>query len=130
MSTSFTPEQQRLFKIFHPHAAKQQALAYSNGIRFVYYTRAETAMSILKNKQIWMRKSMCMNDFMEVQYGLQCLYTAYGSDVGTRFRSVLDRLFEGLRSEIERLFDYGPGTFERILTLRAFRSTRVKRRTL
>jgi hypothetical protein len=29
-----------------------------------------------------MRKSMCMNDFMEVQYGLQCLYRAYHSEAG------------------------------------------------
>jgi hypothetical protein len=49
---------------------------------------------------------MCMNDFMEVQYGLQCLYRAYHSEAGKRFQAVLDRLFDGLRTEIEKLFDY------------------------
>jgi hypothetical protein len=97
-----TPVQERLFRIFHPHAASQQAVAFSNGTRFVYYTRAETAMNILKNKQIWMRKSMCMNDFMEVQYGLQCLSDAYlKSETGKKFQSVLNHLFAGLRPEIE-----------------------------
>jgi hypothetical protein len=43
-------------------------------------------MSILRSKQIWMRKSMCMNDFMEVQYGLRHLFemptNLMGIDVG------------------------------------------------
>jgi hypothetical protein len=48
VSTELTPEQKRLFEIFHPHAAAQQAIAFSSRNRFVYYTRAETAMCILK----------------------------------------------------------------------------------
>ena len=103
-----TAEQQRLYQIFHPVAAAQQAVAFSESerTRFVYYTRAETAMSIVKNKQIWMRKSMCMNDFSEVQYGLQRLTEVYlNSETGKNFRSLLDRLFDGIRPEIEQLFD-------------------------
>jgi Protein of unknown function (DUF2971) len=105
VSTPLTPEQQRLFQIFHPYAAAKQAAAFSAGTRLVYYTRAETAVRILKSRRIWMRKSMCMNDFMEVQYGLQCLYQAYKGEVGKRFQAILDRLFEGLRDPIEKLFD-------------------------
>jgi Protein of unknown function (DUF2971) len=105
-----TPEQQRLFQIFHPHAAAEQAAAFANGTRFVSYTRAETAVRILKSKRIWMRKSMCMNDFMEVQYGLQCLYQAYdSSEAGKRFQAVLDRLFDGLRNDIAKMFGYWTG---------------------
>jgi Protein of unknown function (DUF2971) len=101
-----TPEQKHLFRIFHPHAAEKQAIAFSIGTRFVYYTRAETAFRILKNKQIWMRNAMCMNDFMEVQYGLQRLYKTYHtSEAGMRFKSILNDLFEGFRTEIENLFD-------------------------
>jgi hypothetical protein len=47
-----------------------------------------------------------MNDFMEVRYGLECLNSAFGDKVGDRFRSVLDRLFNGLRPEIGKLFDH------------------------
>lgn len=96
-----TLEQQHLYQIFHPVATAQQAVAFSESkrTRFVYYTRAETAMSILKNKQIWMRKSMCMNDFSEVQYGLQRLTEVYlNSETGKIFRSLLDRLFDGIRT--------------------------------
>jgi hypothetical protein len=84
--TGMPPEQNaiqaRLWQIFFPYAAEREALALSNKTRFVYYTRAETATSILKHAEIWMRKSMCMNDFMEVQHGLQCLYATYRSDLG------------------------------------------------
>ncbi len=46
------------------------------------------------------------DDFMEVQYGLQCLSDAYlKSETGKKFQSVLNHLFAGLRPEIEQLFD-------------------------
>jgi hypothetical protein len=96
----------RLWKIFFPFAAEREDLAASRKTRFAYYTRAETATSILKTRRIWMRKSMCMNDFMEVQHGLQCLAsTVYRTDVGKRFAVVLDQLFEGLWSETEKLLN-------------------------
>jgi hypothetical protein len=103
-----TPEQQRLYQIFHPVAAAQQAVAFSNSrqARFVYYTRAEAAISILKNRHIWMGKSMCMNDYSEVKYGLQRLTEIYlNSETGKNFQSLLDHLFGGIRMEIEQLFN-------------------------
>jgi hypothetical protein len=104
--TKLTPEQERLWKIFFLFAANRTANAASDGTRFVYCTRAETATSILKTKRIWMRKSTCMNDFMEVQHGLQCLSTTvHRTDVGNRFGAVLDHLLEGLWSAIEKLLD-------------------------
>jgi hypothetical protein len=101
-----TPEQKQLEQIFHPYAAHQQATPFDLQTRFVHYTRAETAMCILRGKQIWMRKLMCMNDFMEVHYGLNRLFETYHrSEAGNRFKSVLDYIFNGLRTEIENLFD-------------------------
>ena len=84
-----SPEEERLFQIFHPYAAVRQAAVFTNGTRFVYYTKAETAVRILTKKEIWMRKSMCMNDVSEVIHGLRCLEEAYlRRDAGKRFRSV------------------------------------------
>jgi hypothetical protein len=103
VSIPLPSEQERLFRIFFPFAANRAAIVACEGIRFVYYTRAETATSILKNAQIWIRKSMCMNDFMEVRYGLERLNDALGTGVGARFKSVLDRLFEGLQAEMQKL---------------------------
>jgi hypothetical protein len=105
MVKELTPDE-RLWQIFHPYADAYQSNARKLETRFVHYTRAEAAMGILKSKQVWMRKSMCMNDFTEVQHGLNCLYDTYGKrESGKRFQSVLDRLFPGLRPEIEKLFD-------------------------
>lgn len=100
-----TPDQEQLWQIFHPYAAAQQARILSQGTRFVHYTRAEAAMNILRKRQVWMRKSTCMNDFMEVRHGLNCLLKTYSSAAGDRFKLTLDNLFPGLRPEIEKLFD-------------------------
>ena len=98
-------EQERLIKIFHPYAREQMSRVRSEGTRFVHYTSAEAAVSILKNKEVWMRKSSCMNDFMEVKHGLACLHNAYMNKYGEKFKSSMNRIFEGLSSEIEQPFD-------------------------
>jgi hypothetical protein len=106
VTPNLTPTQERLWKTLFPLAAERAAKAASANTRFAYYTRAETATSILKTKRIWMRKSMCMNDYMEVQHGLQCLSnTLYKTDAGKRFAAVLDQVFKGLWSEIEKLLN-------------------------
>lgn len=106
VTPDLTLTQERLWKTLFPLAAERAAKAAAAGTRFAYYTRAETATSILKTKRIWMRKSMCMNDYMEVQHGLQCLSnTLYKTDAGKRFAAVLDQLFKGLWSEIEKLLN-------------------------
>lgn len=55
--------------------------------RFVHYTSADTAKKIIEKEPVWMRQSRCMNDFMEVDYGIDCLKNALDSQVGTRFRT-------------------------------------------
>lgn len=102
----FPPEQERLLRIFHPYALEQHLRAVSQRIRFVHYTSADTAMSISRSKEVWMRKSSCMNDFLEVQYGLDRLYRAYGrTNAGAKFKSILNSLFDGVTKDIEKLFD-------------------------
>ncbi len=104
--TPFPPEQERFLRILHPYALEQHSRAVSHRTRFVHYTSADTAMSILRSKELWMRKSSCMNDFLEVQYGRNRLYTAYGkSNAGAKFKSTLNRLFDGITTDIEKLFD-------------------------
>ena len=47
-----------------------------------------------------------MNDFLEVQYGLQRLYRAYGqTEAGTRFQAALNGIFQGITADIEKLFN-------------------------
>jgi len=75
------------------------------GGRFVYYTTAETAKHILKEKQIWLRSTAAMNDYMEVDHGFECLQPAYDGELGGRLRSALDACFPGLGSELTGYFN-------------------------
>lgn len=100
-----TPDQIRLAEIFLPFASERQAAARSNGTRFVHYTRADAAMNILRTKEVWMRKTSCMDDFMEVEHGRECLLAAYDAEEGKKFRAALDRVFQGICAEIEGLFN-------------------------
>ena len=103
----FTPEQrQKLMQIFHPYALERQSTARLNGTRFVHYTSADVAMNILRKREVWMRKSSCMNDFMEVRHGLSCLLSAYNtSEIGQKFKFTLDSIAPGISSDIERHFN-------------------------
>jgi hypothetical protein len=98
------PEEERLMKIFFPFARGRQAAVTMQGIRFAHYTTAEAAMNILRTKEVWMRESSCMNDYMEVEHGLNCVLSAYSGD-DKRFKRTIDGILNGVSVDIERLFD-------------------------
>ena len=104
-SMEITPDQIRLAGIFQPYAVERQNIVQSSGTRFVHYTRADAAMSIIKTKTVWMRKTSCMNDFMEVEHGLECLAGAYRGEAGNRLKAALNDIFGGVSDEIEKLFN-------------------------
>lgn len=92
--------------IFRPQVLSRHDCMKSAGSAFVHYTSAEAAFEILKNGQLWMRKSGVMNDFMEVEYGLRCLRFAYHSeDVGLPFKGIIDRIYPELGTEIADSID-------------------------
>ena len=67
---------QKLYSIFMPWYVERMSKIAENNQKLVHYTSAATALSILKNKEIWMRNTRCMNDFSEVRYGL-VLFTRF-----------------------------------------------------
>jgi hypothetical protein len=102
--SALTPEQVRLIRIFYPHAIERQEKAKNK--RFVHYTNAEATLNILRTKRIWMRKSSCMNDFMEIEHGLNCLIKAHESqDIGKDFKKTLDSIFPKLSQRVADLFN-------------------------
>jgi hypothetical protein len=106
MTNQIPPEEERFARMLYPHAFNCHTQVVSRGTRFVHYTSAEAAVNILRSKEVWMRKSSCMNDFLEVQYGLDRLSAVYrNSEAGKRFRAVLDRSFQGISQEVAQLFD-------------------------
>jgi hypothetical protein len=69
--TSITADGARLKHIFFPYMDLRTREVIAAGGRFVYYTTADTATSILKHRQIWMRSTTTMNDYMEVEHGFE-----------------------------------------------------------
>lgn len=96
---------ERVRSVFFPHATKKIAEARRNHSRFVHYTSAEVAASIIRNREVWMRNSTTMSDFMEVEHGFQCLNEAYKGEAGSRFKQVLDSKFPGAAAELEARFN-------------------------
>ncbi|MDF3031415.1 MAG: uncharacterized protein K0R03_1973 [Moraxellaceae bacterium] len=92
-------------QIFFPHLRVSRQSAIDSGGRFSYYTTAETAQLILKNEELWMRNTSVMNDYMEVEHGLECLIEAFNSEVGFDLKAAMDECFPGASSELASLFN-------------------------
>ncbi|MDA0657180.1 MAG: DUF2971 domain-containing protein [Proteobacteria bacterium] len=66
---------------------------------------ADAAMNMIRTREIWMRKSSCMNDFMEVRHGLNCVILAYESEQGAELKQALNDVFDGITADIEAHFN-------------------------
>ena len=80
----FNVYQTRLFEIFFPFAFHRVAEAAASNRRLVYYTNADTAVSMIRNREVWMRKSSLMNDYREIEHGFDCL-NFFGGRTDARF---------------------------------------------
>ena len=102
-------EQDRITQIFFPYIAKKIQEVPPSGRRFAYYTTADTAMKILESKQIWLRNTAVMNDYSEVEYGSECIESAYRAEPGDRLNTALETCFPGMAGELRRIFaDWQP----------------------
>jgi len=95
---------QEAAQLFVPHIITRRA-AFTAGKRLVHYTSAEAAYRIITGRQMWLRNAQMMNDFSEIQHGLDCLQQAWASDAGKSLQAMLDRLKQGLRDELATIFD-------------------------
>lgn len=116
----------KLTALLHPYLHEQLNDVKDTGACFVHYTSAAVAVSIIKNKQIWMRNAMTMNDFSEVQYGLDLLFAAYRGKVGELFKESLESVFPGVCSKFEKTFDSLHSSLKRDTYLTCFSRHRVK----
>lgn len=92
-------------QVFFPNASKAFDAALAHGGRFAYYTTAATALLVLENEEIWMRNTAVMNDYMEVEHGLECLVQAYQEEAGAELRDAMDECFPGVSEELTKLFN-------------------------
>lgn len=87
-----TPEEYQLWiqleGIFMPQARSRRDAFYHDETkenlprpqRFVHYTSAEAALSIIKTKRVWLRNTTCMSDYREVQHGFELLNKFFSDD--------------------------------------------------
>jgi hypothetical protein len=100
------PEILRFAQIFQPYALDEISRLMKDKTRLVHYTSAEAAMNIILSGEVWMRKSFVMNDFSEVQHGLDCIRAAFKGEHGEKFKSIFNRLFgDNFFSEFSTVFD-------------------------
>lgn len=77
-----------------------------NKRRFVHYTGAGAGISIIRNRRVWMRKPQWMNDWSEVEHGLDCLKYMYNAgDGGKKFKAALGNVSPGMLERVEKNFN-------------------------
>ncbi len=99
--------QDLLTSIFYPDHPEQLEQLKRGEIKFAQYTSAEAAASFISNGQAWLRNSLCMNDYSEIQHGLDCLIAAYHKkdDPRNKLKLLLNDIFPGLPKKLEDRFN-------------------------
>lgn len=92
-------------EIFFPHMTREIARARTPGFRFAHYTSADSGLKILASGCMLLRNSVLMNDYSEVQHGLNCLAYAWGSPIGERLRAILKQVQSDLPEIVEANFN-------------------------
>lgn len=83
-----------------------------NKTRFVHYTTAESAIKIIQSKEMWLRKSSTMNDYMEVDHGVFLLSKAYEKFIGSELSRLFNPIFPGFCDELTKIYDSWLPTFK------------------
>jgi hypothetical protein len=100
------PDTQRIDEIFFPTVASAMQRGTGGDFRLAYYTSAETAMRILEKQEVWLRNTAVMNDYMEVQHGMECLAEAWrNSDGAKRVKAILEELNAGAVERLEKTYN-------------------------
>ena len=87
-------EADKLYEIFQPGYSEALRKLTDEQSRFVYYTNAETALKIIRNKEIWFRNAAVMNDFSEISYGLSLTKRVFASVAGAQFWGEVTNIFQ------------------------------------
>lgn len=85
----------KFLEIFQPGDLELYKTLVEADQRFVYYTSADTALKIITNRELWFRNATVMNDFSEIQYGLQMIRAVFSGEEGERFMTAVDEIHEG-----------------------------------
>lgn len=86
--------QEKIMSILFPYYYNEVQRIKKDNINLAYYTDLSTAFLVLRNKEIWLRNVMCMNDYNEVKQGLGTLrkYLIDKLDYRNRLLNILCRI--------------------------------------
>ena len=99
-------EETNLLVTLFPHYFERARIINEKNLKFVQYTSAESAANILKNKEVWLRNAQCMNDYSEIEHGLDCLIKSFNDNkVGGEFKSLIEGIYPDIVDELISLFD-------------------------
>src|SRR5262245_37400694 len=99
-------QSEKLLNIFLPYAARGRERMIKENGRFVHYTSAANALSIIKSRRIWMRTTTCMSDYREVRHGLDALRRYFKTEPhGQAFSAALNSCHSGAADVVSALFD-------------------------
>lgn len=98
-------DHRRVRQVFFPFVDERSTFVEQSRRRFAYYTSADTAFKVVLSREIWMRSTSTMNDYLETQHGFDCLNRAYISAAGARFNAALEAIFPVISGEILSLFN-------------------------
>ncbi len=102
-------EQRRIGQVFFPVFTRRFDQLKGQSTPLVHYTSAEAAINIIRSKEFWMRSAWCMNDYSEVEHGVNYLSNTYRGEAGQIFKKIVDDAHPGLCNEIWELFnEWGP----------------------
>jgi len=104
-------ESVRIMSITMPYALKQMQEVYQRTpgqthARFVHYTTAEAALSIIRTKRFWLRNTNCMADYREVQHGFD-IFNRYFLDAAKHraFVDAFDACTAGIADDAFTIFN-------------------------
>jgi len=61
----------KIANIFFKERIQSVKGATDSKVLFAHYTNATSALSIIRNKSLWMRQASDMNDFSEIEQGIE-----------------------------------------------------------
>lgn len=90
-----------LFKmrdIFLPHEARRRNALLKSETKLIHYTSAMAAISIFRNKNVWMRNLRVMNDFSEIDHGISLMQRSLRPPVESEAENGLRAVFGAVDS--------------------------------
>lgn len=97
---------QLMERTFWAYERQEMDRIKNEGRSFVHYTTTDAALSIINNREIWLRNSGVMNDYSEIAHGEACLRFCLleSPEVAPRCKDIFDSLNDGLHDRAVRWF--------------------------